>query len=125
MGLNLNFGDVKGFEPVPGGMYVLKVADCPVRENKAKDGEMIVFEFDFVDEDYAGRKVWLNASLKQAAAWKLQEILEAITQKEWKENDMNLDLEDLIGELVMGEIFIDEYNGRLNNKVNRLYPYEG
>lgn len=125
MGLNLSFGDVQGFEPIPGGMYTLKIADCPVRENKAKDGEMIVFEFDVQDEEYEGRKVWLNVSLKPQARWKLQEVLEAITQKEWREDDMDLDLEDLLGELVTGEIFIDEYNGRLNNKVNRLYPYEG
>ena len=126
MGIDLDFGDVGGFEPMPDGNYLLRVADAPVKENKAKDGSMIVLELDVVEpEEYVGRKVWLNVSLKPQARWKLQEVLEAITQKEWRDDNMTLDPIDLLGELVMGEVFSEEYNGRINNKVNRLMAYEG
>jgi Protein of unknown function (DUF669) len=125
VGLDLDFGGVGGgFEPLPDGNYTLKVADCPVKENKAKDGRMIVFEFDVMDDDFVGRKLWLNTSLKPAARWKLQEVLEAITQQEWREDGMELELTELLGEIVTAEVFTEEYDGKPVNRINRLYPYK-
>jgi hypothetical protein len=93
--LSLDFGNV-GKVP-PDGTYRFTVVKAKVKLNKAKDGKYINFQFaltDSPDEAFEGHTVWDKGSLKKAGLWRTQEILEAITQEPWQDDDMSLTVND-------------------------------
>jgi len=95
--LDLNFGDV-GKMP-PEGVWRMIVKEAIVHNNKANDGQIIEFDAEFMDmpdDTFEGSKVFPkpNASLKPTARWKLQEVLSAITQSDWSDDGMQLEVEE-------------------------------
>jgi hypothetical protein len=103
MAIDLNFGDVEPNELVPEGFYQVTVDDVQITDSKATPGNKnIVLTLrvtgpDNVDEGIIGRKIRENCSLAHSALWKLQIVLEALTQTEWRTDNMNLDPRDLLG----------------------------
>lgn len=93
--LDLDFGGVNAIPPE--GVWRIHINKATYKSNKAKDGYIIDFDAEWRDlEDWDGKKVFPNpnASLKPAARWKLQEILSAITQEDWEDDGMQLEVEE-------------------------------
>src|SRR5215471_17450411 len=102
MALDLSFGDVQPSEPVPEGIYVVSVDDVTVEDSKSTPGNknlvlsLRVVGPDEVDAEYLGRKIRETISLAHSARWKLQIVLEALSQTEWRGDNMQLDPRDLM-----------------------------
>lgn len=132
--LDLSFGDVGSLPP--DGNYRLVVNDAIYKANRAGDGyiiEMDCWILDAPDEKWDGFKPWPkpNASLKTSARWKLQEALEAITQREWKEDNLQLEVDDdmkvpeLIGKTFIGVCMQGEFANRSVLKVDTFLRDDG
>jgi len=137
--LDLDFGDV-GKMP-PEGVWRILIKSAILKQNKAKDGQIIDFEAEFMDmpdPSYEGFKIFPNpnASLKPTARWKLQEVLGAITQEDWSDDNMKLevngpdDAEPYHIPLLEGKtsliVFVhDTYNNKPSMKVDTWIPDNG
>ncbi len=78
-----------------------------------------------VDEDgeYKGCKVYDNFSLQPQALWKLRGFMEA-AGLETVEGKMEIDPDEFIGCLVVGNIVHEEYKGKTQNRVNEYSQVE-
>lgn len=52
-----------GFDPLPDGMYVVMVAKSDIRQSKSSDGKYAAMEYEVVEGEYKGRKVFENLNL--------------------------------------------------------------
>lgn len=107
------------FEAVPAGVY-----ECKLREVTPKDGTKAPFwswEFECVEEEYKGRRFWLNTSLSEAALWKFKEVFKGFGV------EPDTDTDDLVDEHVMlvisqGIIQAGSRKGEMGNNVDNVRP---
>lgn len=103
MALDLSFGAIVPNELIPEGFYQITVDDVQVVDSKSTAGNknlvltLRITGPDNVDAGVIGRKIRETCSLAASALWKLQIVLEALTQTEWRSDDMQLDPRDLLG----------------------------
>jgi hypothetical protein len=136
MRLNLTDVEVRDFEAIPGGKYVVKITDY---ENKETRGgpeaklpagtPMINYEFTVQsdvkgDEQYANRKLWTNIILHQKVLFNLKGLLQAIGwTDEQLSGDIDFEPEELVGaELIVG-VSKREYpkdSGDFTNDIKRF-----
>jgi hypothetical protein len=131
--LDLDFGGV-GALPEE-GVYRLTIDKAIVKSNKAKDGKVVNLQMsltDMPDEAFEGQKVFDSPSLKLAARWKIKEVLEAFTQKDWDEDGLEIEYDEETGEIEMlqnltalGICYHDDYQGKMNLKVKTYLPDNG
>jgi hypothetical protein len=144
--VDLNFGDV-GKIPEE-GTYRYLIDKAIFQQNKSKDGFVVNLQMDLIDspdEKFEGHKVFDNPSFKLSARWKLQEVLQAVTQQEWQEDEMNIEWECeedcdaetfeecphkkhvplLEGKTVLGISYHYDYNQRLTLKIKNYLPDNG
>ena len=55
--------DMKDFTPLPAGEYLAHVVSSEVKQNSSNTGELLKMEWDIIDGQYAGRKVFANYNL--------------------------------------------------------------
>jgi hypothetical protein len=73
MGFNVDFTQVedKNFDPIPKGRYTVVVSSTEIKESKSTPGNYYInWEFEVMEGDFAGRKVWAMTTLKPGAEWK-------------------------------------------------------
>jgi hypothetical protein len=107
-----------GFEPLPEGAYHAKLRDVDTTRSGAK-GPYWSWEFEIVDEEYKGRRVWNNTSLSEKAHFKMKETYEAFGA------DLDVDTDELIGQVVkvvLTQRTIQEgtRKGEITNDIARL-----
>lgn len=110
-----------GFEPIPDGSYHLRLRDVDAtREGPA--GPYWSWEFEIVEEGpHKNRRLWVNTSLSEKAAFKMKETFEAFGAS------LDTDTDDLMGQVVKGVVtqrVIQEGNrkGEITNDIARLKP---
>lgn len=129
------FGDVpEGFQPMPNGVYDAIISDGDEtvvgpdgkKENVGKP--MYKWEFTISDEEYEGRKAWLNTTVTEKALPILKSFLKAVGYTDEELNDENfvLDVDDVIGRscklvLVQG---VNPKTKEKNNSVRRVLPVD-
>lgn len=143
--VDLDFGGVGALPDE--GVYRLNCDKAIYKQNKTKDGFIINLQMSLVDmpddqEDFEGMKVFDNPSIKLAARWKLQEVLQAFTGDPWDEDGLKLEVEceedcgedDCHHQMVvpvlhekqaLGVCYHDDYNGRLSLKVRTYLQDDG
>lgn len=123
--MELDFGDVKSGPPDE-GIYTLRVSDVEVRPTKNNpENKNLNFEYTIVEpEEWMNWKVWDNVSLTPQARWRLQQVLEAITGEEWREDSMTLDPRDLLGKEFQASLMHNLYEGRKNAKIKDYFGPE-
>ena|SRR5436190_23996061 len=124
MTIPLDFSDVGG---VPDeGIYRLRVSDVEIKPTKDKpENKNLVLEFTIVEPiEWMNFKIWDNVSLTPQARWRLQQVLEAITGEEWREDNMSLDPRDLLGQEFEAGVFHSDYQGRKIPKVKDYFKAE-
>lgn len=102
MSLRVNFADteLKDFEPVPTGWYLASITDAEVRESKTGN-DYVWLELTIQQpEQYAGKKVWNNASLQSHALFTLLEVGLACDLIEEGQTEFEFDVDDFIGKEV-------------------------
>jgi len=121
MPLNLNFGDV-GSIPEEG----TKLVKCILAEVKAgKQAPYIKFQFELLGPDMPGfNQLYLNLSCAQQSLWATQKSLEALTGREFRDDNMEIDENDFSG-LICGAIVVHgEYQGVERPQIDSLVPKE-
>jgi hypothetical protein len=53
----------EGLNPVPAGKYNVVIAASEVKETKNGNGRFLQLEFEIIDGEYKGRKVWTRINL--------------------------------------------------------------
>jgi len=64
---NFNAAEVEpsvGFDAIPAGKYQAVITDSEMKPNRAGTGEYLQIEFEIIDGDYRGRKVWARLNLE-------------------------------------------------------------
>ena len=133
--LDLNFGDV-GKVPDEGVWRIL-INKVIYKPNKAKDGFILDVEAVFKDMDdpaFEDFKLFPRPtiSLKTSARWKLQEFLNAVTQEDWSDDGMQLEVDEdtnevhsLAGKTVLAICVHEEYNKQVNCKPDTWLADDG
>lgn len=69
--LNFNANEVEpsvGFEAIPAGKYQAVIVDSDMKPNKAGTGEYLQLEFEIIEGEYKGRKLWTRLNLNNPNA---------------------------------------------------------
>lgn len=110
MSIKLDFSNVTGgnFEPIPADDYVVEIEK--VENRTAKSGnEMLSLTFNVMEGEYEGRKIFDLYVLTEKALWKLKDLLVAVGVD--TEGMVDLDIDDLVGEVFVANIEIQESQG--------------
>ena len=119
-----SYKDVQGgdFPLMPEGRYSVKVATSIVKDSKAGNPTWFL-ELDVLRLKFAGRKLWFNCSMSDAAKGIRKGTLTALGLDTDSEVAIDL-IDDVIGLVCDAEVFHDEYNGVKREKIKRLRSKE-
>ena len=115
--INLNFSNVPSREPLPEGLYELRVAKVEQTTSKTSGNPMLKVEFDVMTEGYTGRKIWANYMLMENSYWKIQELFKSLGLD--ADGIVDVDTDELVGLTCTGKITQREYNGDIQNEVKK------
>ena len=115
--LNLDFSNVQSRDPLPEGTYPASVAKVEQVLSKSSGNPMLKVEFNILDEAYAGRKVWGNYVLTEAAMWKVQELFSALGLD--TDAILDIDTDDMVGMTCNLKIAQREYEGNIQNEIKK------
>lgn len=119
--IKLNMGNVSS-APLPEGNYLFRIADANVGPNSKGNQQLNIKLVVIQPEEFTDRVVWDNFVLVDQSLWALQKFLNAVTQKDWEEDDMDLDENELIGLFVRGTAVISTWEGKERNKIREYFP---
>ena len=115
--------ETQSFGAIPGGIYIGRLDEVTTGTGKQSGKPYWSWAFTVVsdadgDEEYAGRKLWINTSLSEAAHFKLKEVFEAFGYTP------DSDTDEMIGEqikLLVSETVIEQgaRKGQPGNNVDR------
>lgn len=121
----------------PPGTFRFLVKEAKVLPTKAKDSHNLVVKAEIQDypgdEEFEGYKKTLYFSLKQNALFGLQNFLEAVTQEEWRDEDLGIEIDDdndlidpnIIDKTFLGVCAAGSYNNRPQLDVHTFVPDNG
>lgn len=122
-------GIADGFEPLPKGTYDAEVTDCSDEtageEAKHPGSTYIKWEFTITEEEYVGRKVWLNTSLTEKALPVFKGVLRGLGYTDEEMNAMSeFDPDEQLGRQcrVVVTIGKNPKTDEANNSVRRVLP---
>ena len=125
--VNVDFSDVKGFEPIPQGTYSAIIENVELRDSKSTEGNQnINWEFTVNDGgEFDGRKLFMTTSLAPKALFRLKGVMESLGFEASEALSFDFDDEtkqviepELIGRTVTVKVSQDTYQGRLVNRVD-------
>lgn len=118
MPLRLDFSQVQGgdFEPIPEGDYLVEIEKVEHKHSQSGN-EMLQMTFNVVEGEYAGRKVFDNYVLTQAALWKLKSLFVALGKD--VSGIAEFEPDELIGNKFIATVSVEEYNGNENNRIKK------
>jgi hypothetical protein len=97
--------DSKKYNPVPEGLYTLRITNVNILQGKESGADYIKWEFTIVDEDNSNTKVWENMSLtNDYSLHKLKALCSAVNfnNSVFYPNDLN----SFIGKVCQGYLYI-------------------
>jgi hypothetical protein len=108
------------FEPLPDGVYHALLRDVDTTREGPK-GPYWSWEFEVIDDEFKGRRLWNNTSLSKEAAFKMNETFTAFG------TSADTDTDDLIGQVVKLQVSqrtIQEgtRKGEIANQIDRVKP---
>ena len=111
-GIKVDFSEVESQDfSLPNGPYILAVTSVEKKRSEASGNDYLGWEYKVAEGKHKGKKVWDNTSLQPQALWRLRNLLEAMGM-EIEDGEMDIDLDDLAGELIGVEIENEKYNGK-------------
>ncbi len=124
-----DFSNVKeGFDPLPAGKYLVECTDAEQKtsgpDSKNPGTPYIAFEFTTQDEEYQGRKVWMNASFSPKALGMTKSAMRALGATDADFAGSEIDEEQFIGAKCYAIVAVGK-NPKTelpNNNVKRLIP---
>lgn len=116
------------YELLPQGEYIMQCNACEERLTKAGTGSYLNAEFEIVDGEYAGRRVWQNFNVNNPNE-KAQSIGRA-ELKRWANaagKPAATDSDELIGEMFRGVVGVQKGNNGYadSNIIKKFSPMSG
>jgi hypothetical protein len=106
-----------GQRAVPDGVYSVKVAQAPTKEEGSESGEAYLsWKFAITKGKQKGATLYDNTSLQPQALWKLKSLLEAMGE-EVPDSTLRLVPSEYVDRELNVEVVNEEYNGRDRPKV--------
>ena len=124
--VKVNFKGVESRKTPPEGDYVVEVLEAKNGESKGGN-DQIEFVLEIAKGEYKGTKLYFYCPLAENSLWKLHAFLTALGE-EPPEEEMDVDLEDLVGKQCVGVLTHEVYNGRKRAKMtdfDSLENYKG
>lgn len=124
--IEVNFNGVSaegGSRLLPEGPVLLEVIDITQQFGADSGQPYLSVEMEAIEDELKGSKVWGILSLAPAALWKLRGFLENIGM-ETQDSVMNIDLDEIVGQVVVGHIAHEEYKGKTRNRVVGYSPVD-
>lgn len=129
MPIRVDFSEVQNFEPVPSGVYTVRVAsieDKQAGENAQNPGApMLLWSFEVTEpEEFAGRRIFNNTMLSGKALFNLRNTLKALDPENADEYDGEIEFEpeDFINKECVIEVSQEPYNDRMTNRIKKFMP---
>lgn len=107
----------------PEGPQLFEVDDVTEEEGADSGQPYLAFVLKAVDGKYEGKKAYDNFSLQPQALWKLRGFMEA-AGLEVEDGEMDLDLDEFKGVVVMADVVHEEYKGKPKTRINGYAPAE-
>ena len=101
---------------LPEGQYLFELEDIEQKEGEESGKPYLQFELAVADGDFKGTKAWDNMSLQPQSLWKLRGFLEAAGFPT-EDGAMQLDPDEMIGLMVNGDVFHEEYKGKTKHRI--------
>lgn len=118
MSINLDFSSIPKREPLSAGVYTLTIEN--VEETVTKETGNQMLKATFVVNDTENQKLFDNFVLIPKVLWKLKEFLGALGYN--TDEIVDLNLEDLVGQMIVAEVVQDTYNGNPTNRIKKYMP---
>lgn len=118
--LSVNFKGVDGKRSLlPEDDYLVEVEEATEGESSSGN-PMITFVFAVSEGKHKGAKLWLYCPLEEKSLWKLRGVLEALGE-EVPDDEMDIELDDLIGKELMAVVSHESYDGAKRAKLVDFY----
>lgn len=122
---NIVLPDLSGgggsFEPIPDGVYNVKVDAC-TPEVSQNGNPYLKFVYVVIDGDHSGRKVWDNLTIIAKTDWKQTQVFEALTRQPYRSSGLKINPKDLVGLECRAVIYQNEFEGKVRNKIEKILP---
>lgn len=115
--LNLDFSSVPSREPLPEGVYDAAISKVEQVVSKSSGNPMLKVEFNILDDEFSGRKVWANYVLTEAALWKVQELFQSLGLD--TSTVVEMDTDELVGLTCKVKVVQREYEGTIQNEIKK------
>ena len=115
MSINLDFSSIPNRDPLDEGTYTFEIKSAELKTAQSGN-QMICIRFNELESDKA---VFENYVLTEKCLWKLKELLDALGM----DTSAGLDFEpsEIVGEFVKGKVIQDEYEGKITNRMKKVY----
>lgn len=131
----INLGDMSKVGAVPpDGAYAITILKVEAKASKNKEKpstnlfirymiEGVVGEHldPVASEQFVGQEFQTTVNVQETTLWRVQQVLEAVTMKEWRDDSMEFDPDDLIGGGAIIEGTEGEYNGQKQFNIQNWY----
>lgn len=109
-------------EPIPAGVYDAEIDGSRIELRNSQAGnEVLSVAFVIQNHpEYTGRIVFENYALTDKAKWKLGQLLNAVGLYDPNNPKFVLDTDLLHKKRVRIQVGVEEYNGRMRNRVRRV-----
>lgn len=108
----------------PEGPQLFEVDDVTEEEGQDSGQPYLAFVLKAVDGKYEGKKAYDNFSLQPQSLWKLRGFMEA-AGLETVDGEMDLDLDEFKGIVVMADVIHEDYKGKPKTRINGYLSAEG
>lgn len=120
--VKVNFKDVESRKTPPEGDYIATVLEAK-NEKSGNGNDQIAFTAEITEGEYKGSKMWLYCPLTENSLWKLHAFLSALGE-EPPADEVDIDLEDLVGKEFVATLTHETYQGRKRAKLTDFCSVE-
>ena len=113
--VKVNFKGVESRRTPPEGDYALEILEANSSQSSGGN-DQIEFILEISRGEYKGTKLWFYCPLMENSLWKLHAFLTALGE-EVPEDEIDIDLDDLVGKEVVGVLTHETYQGRKRAKM--------
>lgn len=113
--IKVDMTGVESFNKASEGQHVVRIISIDEKESQGGN-DMLQACFEVAKGADKGSRVYENYPLTDTALWKLKGLLQAIGMK--AEGKISLDLDKLIGKMLIIEVIHEEYNGQTRARVS-------
>ena len=116
-----DFSEISEFQLVAEGIHPARVIDFEKVISKSSGNPTYEWQFMVTDGVSKGQEIKFWTSLQPSARWKAAACLQAIGIKA-QGSIVRFTKADVVGKLCMIKVVHEEYNGRMTNKIDSVFP---